>query len=151
MSRLGRIVAVAILASAVYAVPAHATQPEAQSIELNGQIASSSTVVGTWTAAGFVEDSGTYVETFRFAGETVHVEKVLVGSKGTIVLRAQAVIVWTDSCTVMFEAGSWQFAGGTGAYERLNGGGSPATASDSFGNLCTGEVQVRHTGRAHAD
>jgi hypothetical protein len=151
MNRFGRVVALMLLAAGVLAVTAQATKPEAQAIELSGHLTGPSTAAGSWTAAGYVDDAGTYEETFRFARETIHVEKVLVGSKGTIVLRVQAVAVWIDACSVIFRAGSWSIVGGTGAYERLKGGGAPAATTTSFGNVCTGEVQIGHAGQAHED
>jgi hypothetical protein len=151
MNRIGRVVALMILAIAILAVPAQASKPQAQAIEMVGQLTGPDTEVGTWTAAGFVNDAGTYTDTFRFAGESVHAEKVLVGSKGTIILRADAVVVWLDACIATFKAGSWKIIDGTGAYERLKGGGSPATTSNSFGDICTGEVQIAHAGQAHDD
>jgi hypothetical protein len=151
MNRFGQVVALMLLAAGALAVTAQASKPEAQTIQLTGQLTGPNTAAGTWTAAGFVDDAGTYEETFRFAGETIHVEKVLVGSKGTIVLRAQAVAVWIDACSVIFRAGSWSIVGGTGAYERLKGGGSAATTPTSFGDVCTGEVQIGHAGKVHED
>lgn len=151
MKKLGPFVALIALMTAAVAVPAHATQPSAQVLELTGQLTGPSTITGTWTGTGFVDDTGTYTETFRFAGETIHVEKVLVGSKGTIVFRVQTVVVWIDACTATFKAGSWQIVGGTGAYERLKGGGTPGTTSASWGNVCTGEIRVAHAGEVHQE
>jgi hypothetical protein len=151
MKGFGFILAVVLSTAAVIAVPADATTPQAQTLELTGHLTGPSTVAGTWTAAGFVDDAGSYTERFRFAGQTVHVEKVLVGSKGTFLLRAQAVAVWLDQCRVTFTAGSWQVVGGTGAYERLKAGGTPAATEDSFGDVCTGAVELTHVGQAHDD
>ena len=109
-------------------MPANATQPSAQVLELTGQLTGPSTITGTWTDRLRRRHRNVY-ETFRFAGETIHVEKVLVGSKGTIVFRVQTVVVWIDACTATFKAGSWQIVGGTGAYERLRG----ADAGDDVG------------------
>src|SRR3712207_7744215 len=67
----------------------------------------------------------------------------LFRSEGTIVLRVQAVVEWTSPCTATFTAGSWHIADGTGAYERLKGGGSPAAEPGSFGNVCTGQIVIR--------
>jgi hypothetical protein len=74
---------------------------------------------------------------------------VLVGSKGTIVLRVQGVVVWLSPCTATFKAGSWRIVDGTGAYARLKGGGSPAAVPGSFGDICTGAIQITHDGEAH--
>ena len=37
----------------------------------------------------------------------------------------------------------------TGAYEGLHAGGQPAAAAESFGNLVTGQVHIRHDGTGH--
>lgn len=137
------------IVAGVAASPAIATAPEAVTITVNGTIVGPSTVSGKFAATGAVADSGTYVETFRFAGSTVHVTKVLVGSKGTIVLTAQAVVVFTSPTTIEFHAGHWRFASGTDEYERLKGGGSPAVSASA--DLATGAVTGTHEGKAHYD
>ena len=151
MSRFGRVVAVTLFAAAALAVPAQATAPQAQTIEMAGHLTGPNTIAGTWAGAGFVDDAGTFTQTFRFAGETIHDEKVLVGSRGTIVIRVQAVVVWLSPCTATFKAGSWQIVDGTGAYERLKGGGTPATVPGSFGDICTGAIEITHAGKSHDD
>lgn len=151
---MNRVLTAAVLllcASAAVADAARATQPQTQSIEMTARLTGPNTTAGRWTGAGFVDDAGTYTETFRFAGRTIHAEKVLVGSRGTIVLEVQAVVVWLSPCTVAFEAGSWRVADGSGAYERLKGGGTPALTADSVGDVCTGAIHVTHSGEAHSD
>ena len=145
------LVALALPVTAALALPAAATRPQPQRIEMAGTLTGPSTAAGSWLATGFVTDSGTYTETFRFAGRTIHVEKVLVGSRGTIVLEGRGVVVWTSACTATFSAGSWRIVDGTGAYARLKGGGSPVTTPDSFGDVCTGVVRITHVGSAHSD
>jgi hypothetical protein len=135
----------------VAAAPAAATPPESQQFETIGHVTGPNTAAGTWAANGLVQATGTYTETFRFAGETIHGRKVLVGPAGTIVLEIRNIVVWLDPCTAHFKAGSWQIADATGAYARLKGGGEPGTTPDSFGNVCTGDVDVLHTGSAHYD
>ena len=151
MRRLVAAVAVLACAGSAFAAAAQATKPQKQAIEMAASLTGSNTAAGTWTGTGPVDDAGTYRETFRFPGETIHAEKVLLGSKGTIVLRVQARVVWLSPCTVAFEAGSWQVADGTGAYQRLKGGGTPALTADSSGNVCTGAIHVTHAGWAHDD
>jgi hypothetical protein len=68
---------------------------------------------------------------------------VLVGSKGTIVIKVEAVVVWLRPCTVAFEAGSWQIFDGSRAYERLKGGGAGARTADSLGDVCAGAIPSR--------
>jgi hypothetical protein len=150
---LARIVALVIpfAVAAVVALPAAATQPQAVRLVLNGHITGPSSIAGTWSATGAVTDTGTYTETFHFVGNTVHVEKVLVGSGGTIDLAARATVVWTSPCTATFTAGNWEMAGVSGAYKSLQGGGSPAATATSFGDVCTGAIHITHVGSAHFD
>lgn len=148
MSKLVRTLAVVVVALAA-AAPAGATQPQALAIETNGHLTGAGSAAGTWTAAGAIADAGTYTETFRFAGQTIHFQKVLVGSLGTIVIEGRGVLEWLSPCTVTFRAGSWRIVEGTGAYEGLTGGGTPATTPESFGDVCTGVVHVAHAGEAH--
>ena len=138
-----------VLMPAGLASPASATQPQPQRFRTVGVLTGPATASGTWTATGLVEATGTYTETFRFAGETIHAEKVLVGSGGTIVLSTRARVVWLDACTAQFRAGSWRISDATGVYAGLRGGGTPLATSTSFGDVCTGSVDVVHTGAAH--
>lgn len=153
MTRLVRILVFAIpfAAAAALALSAAATTPQALRIDMVGHLTGPSTAAGTWTSSGLVTDAGTYTETFRFAGDTIHGEKLLVGHGGTLVLRVQAVVAWIDACTATFKAGSWQIAGGTGGYQSFAGGGEPAAEPSSFGNVCTGQIRIAHAGRAHTE
>jgi hypothetical protein len=153
LQRFARIVAIVVpfAVVAILALPAAATQPQAVRLVLNGHITGPSSIAGTWSATGAVTDTGTYTETFHFVGNTVHVEKVLVGSGGTIDLAARATVVWTSPCTATFTVGNWQMAGVSGAYESLQGGGSPAATATSFGDVCTGAIRITHVGSAHFD
>ena len=148
---LWRRAVVAAVATLAVAAPAAATQPQATTFALDGHFTGPSTIAGTWTATGVVNDAGSYTETFRFAGETVHVEKLLTGSQGTIILRANAVVNWISACTATFRAGAWQITGRTGTYEGLTGGGAPAAEAAGYGDVCTGEIHLIHEGQAHID
>jgi hypothetical protein len=153
LQRVTQIIAVVVpfAVAAILALPAAATQPQAVQLVLNGHITGPSSIAGTWSATGAVTDSGTYTETFHFVGNTVHVEKVLVGSGGTIDLAARATVVWTSPCTATFAAGNWEMSGVSGAYTSLRGGGSPAATATSFGDVCTGAIRITHVGSAHFD
>ena len=142
---------VAVVATLMVAAPAAATQPQATTFALDGHFTGPNTIEGTWTATGVVNDAGSYTETFWFAGETVHVEKLLTGSRGTIILRVNTVVEWISPCTAIFRAGAWQIAGQTGTYERLTGGGTPAAEAAGYGDVCTGEIHLLHEGQAHID
>ncbi len=148
MFRTMHLLPAAVAAFAI-AAPAAATPPETQRFETIGVLTGPSSAAGSWTGAGVAAGSGTYTETFRFAGGSMHGRKVLVGAAGTIVLDFHALVVFRDACTATFVAGAWQVADATGAYEGLKGGGSPATTAESFGNVCTGSVDVEHEGQAH--
>jgi hypothetical protein len=143
------VLAAPVFGALALVAPAAATQPQRQQFETIGHLTGPSSAAGTWSGTGVAEGAGTYTETFRFAGRTLHGRKVLVSASGTIVLEDRAVVVWRDACTARFEAGSWHVSDATGAYEGLKGGGTPATTADSFGNVCTGEVDVVHQGSAH--
>ena len=67
-------------------------------------------------------------------------------------LPARLAVSWDKVVfDATFKAGSWQIVGGTGAYERLTGGGTPGTTAASWGNVCTGEVRIAHAGQVHQE
>jgi hypothetical protein len=147
MNRVTQTIALIVLTVAVVAVPAQATAPEPQILELTGVLTGPDSAAGTWSASGSVKDAGTFTQRFRFAGETVHDEKTLIGSQGTILLQVQAVVQFVSQCEARFTAGSWRIVGGTGAYAQLKGGGAPAATTASFANVCTGTLQITHAGQ----
>jgi hypothetical protein len=153
--RLGYTLAAAVLGVGVacvpLAAPASATQLQPQQFETIGNLTGPSTVAGTWTSTGVLNAAGTYTETFRFEGSTIHGLKVLTSADGTIVLDTRAVVVWLDECTATLGAGHWQIVDASGAYAGLKGGGSPNSTPESFGNVCTGSVDVIHSGAATID
>jgi hypothetical protein len=141
------VLAIVLLAGA--AVPASASPPESITIAMNGHLTGPSSAEGVYTVTGAVADSGTYTETFRFAGKTIHSVKTLTGVAGTATLEIRAVVVFLTPTTVTFKAGNWRLASGTGVYAELHAGGTPALTPDSFGDLATGVVHVTHEGQAH--
>jgi len=156
VKQLIALVVVSGIVAAGTAGMAVATPPQAVAIEMNGQFvptsATSGVVSGTWSAIGAVTDAGTYTETVEFLGHSIHVVKQLTGSQGTIVLEGQGVYdVVAGGTLAVFRAGSWRFAGGSGAYENLHGGGEPLATADSFGSFLTGQVHIVHVGEAHYD
>ena len=134
------------VAAFTLAAPASATQPQPQQFETIGQLTGPNTAAGAWTSAGVLVAAGTYTETVRFEGSSIHSQKVLVSADGTIVLDIRARVVWLDECTATFRAGNWHIARASGAYADLKGGGTPGTTLASFGNICTGSVDVVHSG-----
>ena len=149
-ARVG-IAMLAGVAAIALAVPltAGANAPEPVSIETHGVFTGPDSTAGTFTISGVVSDSGTYADTFRLAGETLHVVKTLSGSGGTITLAAQGVVRWTSPTTATFFAGHWRIVSGTGAYADLKGGGYPGASGTA--NFATGTVDVVHEGQVHAD
>ena len=135
-------------AALVLPVPAAAAPPQPQQFRTIGNLTGPTTASGTWTGTGLVETTGTYTETFRLAGETIHAEKVLNSAGGTIVIRTQGLLVLLDACTVTFGAGSWRISDATGAYAGLRGGGTPQGTSTSRANVCTASIDVVHAGAA---
>ena len=144
----------AVMALAI-APTATASPPKPVAFDLHGHLTSLSTTAGDWQANGAVRDAGTYTESFRFAGgsptmpRTIHLTKTLIGAKGTLHLRAEAVVIWQSPTLVTFKAGNWRITSGTGAYRHLHAGGTPAVTPESFGDLVTGLVHVEHVGQAH--
>jgi hypothetical protein len=124
---------------------AQATPPADVTFSLQGVINGPQTIAGTFTVSGAVSDSGTYTERFRFAGQTAHVTKVLVGGAGTIRIDARAVVVPTGPTTIGFAAGNWVVTGGTGAYAGLHAEGSSTGSAD----LASGAIEITHSGSAH--
>jgi hypothetical protein len=150
-----RCAIVLVLFALLAVVPAQASPPRPVTIDTNGHLTGPSTSAGSWQAHGAFNDSGTYTESFRFAGgsaampRTIHTEKTLVGADGTLHLRAEGVVIWLSPTLATFKAGNWRITSGTGAYLRLHAGGTPGVTADSFGDLVTGVVDVEHAGRAH--
>jgi hypothetical protein len=146
-----RIAVLAGVGALALAAPltAVASAPEPVRIETRGVFTGPDSTAGTFTISGAVSDSGTYRDTFRLAGTTLHVVKTLSGTGGTITLTAQGVVRWTSSTTATFFAGHWRFVSGTGAYADLKGGGSPGASGSA--NFATGAVDVVHEGWAKAD
>ncbi|HUG36206.1 MAG TPA: hypothetical protein VML54_04610 [Candidatus Limnocylindrales bacterium] len=125
---------------------AGAGAPEPVTIETHGVFTGPSSTSGTFTISGVVSDSGTYADTFRLTGQTLHVVKTLSGSGGTITLTAQGVVRWTSPTTATFFAGHWRVASATGAYADLKGGGYPGASGTA--DFSTGTVDVVHEGSA---
>jgi hypothetical protein len=146
LSTVATALAVAALAL-LAAAPSAASAPGSIRIDLNGVVTGPDSFQGTFVASGVVNDSGTYEGTFRFAGRTIHVVKTLIGTKGTITLKSQAVVIPTSPTTISFEGGSWVIISGTGAYSDLHAIGTPAAASGASADLVTGAIKETHEGQ----
>jgi hypothetical protein len=144
--RCGIIAALFALATAS---AASASPPQPVTLDLHGHFTGPNTIEGSWDANGAFADSGSYTESFRLAGRTVYTRKVLVGSAGTLRLRAEAVVNWLTPTFATFNAGNWRIMSGTGAYEHLHAGGTPGVTSDTFADLASGIVHMLHVGEAH--
>jgi hypothetical protein len=140
------LLAALLTASLVAALPATAGAPVHVSVVMHGGLTGPDSVAGTYTVSGGFEDEGTYVETFRFAGNSIHGVKTLSGRDGTIILVAEAVVRWTSPTQVELFAGHWRFESGTGAYADLRGGGFPGVIGSA--DLAAGTVEVIHDGWA---
>jgi hypothetical protein len=149
MTKLLWVAAVTVTALAA-ALPAVAKQPHAKAItiETHGTITSGTTVEGTWVATGAIEDGGTYTETYEVVGTEITAQKVLVGSRGTIVLEGRGTVAF-EGCEARFSGGKWWIAEGVGAYTKLHGGGKPIATPESTGNVCTGATDVTHAGKVN--
>jgi hypothetical protein len=139
------VVALAVVGAALLAaLPAAASAPQAVSIVMRGALTGADSAAGTDSISGDFEDSGTYVETFRFAGTSIHGVKTLTGRNGTITLVAEAVVRWESPTRAVLFAGHWRFESGTGAYATIQGGGVPGVLGSA--DLAAGIVHVRHEG-----
>ena len=125
---------------------ATASAPEPVTIAMHGVLTGPDSVAGTFTVSGAFSDAGTYVETYRFAGNTIHGVKTLSGSYGTITLVVQAVVRWTSPTRAELFAGQWRLESGTGAYANVHGEGSPGATGSA--DLAAGTVDVVHEGLA---
>jgi hypothetical protein len=140
----------AVLGSALLAaLPATAGAPEPVTVIMHGVLTGPGTVDGTYSVSGAVEDSGTYVETYRFAGRSIHGVKTLTGRNGTVTLVADAVVRWTSPTRAELFAGHWRFESGTGAYAGIRGGGVPGAIGSA--DLVSGTVDVVHEGWVSTD
>jgi hypothetical protein len=146
---------VGAISGAGLAAPTVASPPKPVTLDLHGHLTGPDTAAGVWQASGAISDSGTYTETFRFAGgsptmpRTIHTLQTLVGADGTLQLRAEAVVVWQSPTLATFKGGNWRITAGSGAYQGLHAGGTPGVTPGSFGDLATGEVHAVHIGQAH--
>jgi hypothetical protein len=137
-------VAVVLGVALLAALPAGASAPQPVSIVMHGSLTGPDSAAGTYSISGAFEDSGTYVETFRFAGASIHGVKTLTGQHGTITLAAEAVVRWESPTRAVLFAGHWRFESGTGAYAAIQGGGYPGVIGSA--DLVAGTVDVRHEG-----
>jgi hypothetical protein len=144
-----RIAVFGVVGAFALAAPlAGASAPEPVTIATQGTFTGPNSTAGTFTISGAVSDSGTYVDTFRLAGQTLHLVKTLTGGDGSITLSAQGVVRFTSPTTATFVAGHWRIVSGTGAYADLKGGGTPGASGTA--DFAAGTVTVVHEGSARA-
>jgi hypothetical protein len=139
-----RAVVVCAVLALLAAMPAAASAPQPVRVVMHGALTGPDSAAGTYSISGAFEDSGTYVETFRFAGASIHGVKALTGRNGTITLVAEAVVRWESATDATLFAGHWRFESGTGAYAEIHGGGFPGVIGSA--DLAAGTVDVRHDG-----
>ena len=141
---LGCMVAAAAPAGAT-AATGHSRVPV--KIEMLAQLTGPDMSAGTFTSrVGRVKDSGTYTETFTIVDGVIDAEKVLTGSRGTIVMHVRGFVDNPTPTTVAFRGGRWRFVSGTGTYCGLEGGGRPGAIGGA--DLATGAIEVSHRGTA---
>jgi hypothetical protein len=116
------------------------------SVGMRGQLTSETSADGTFELSGAFTDQGTYHEDFRIADGQIEATKTFTGAQGTFVLDIHAGVTTIGETRVEFAGGSWHFESGTGAYAGVRGGGDPAVTPESFGDLVTGDVRIRHSG-----
>lgn len=144
MHRIALALVIGVAALAV--LPAAAgSAPQDVTIVIQQHFTGPDTLAGTFVASGAIADSGSYVETFRLAGRTVHGVKTLTGRDGTITLQSQGVLVPTGETTAEIVHGRWVILSGAGAYAELQGEGDVSVSVD----FAQGSGVATHTGQVH--
>jgi hypothetical protein len=149
MNRACVLLALCGVAALLAATPVSATGGGKKSpvrIETHGALTSPTTAAGVFVISGAVSDSGTYTDSFRLVGDTIHVTKTLSGTRGSITLSAKGIVQPTSPTTATFVGGRWRITSGTGEYAKLSGGGRPGAIGSV--NFATGSVDVVHEGKA---
>jgi hypothetical protein len=93
----------------------------------------------TWSAAGAIVDGGTFADDPAFFGGrslTLHVDRTLVGTEGTLTLRGDVRLIPTDDPDVIAVTGRWNTLSGTERYATTYGSGP---ISETF-NVAEGTV-----------
>jgi hypothetical protein len=141
-ARFAVLMFVTALLMGAFASTGAATPP--QPVTFSDQIGDG--FVGTWSATGVVNDSGSLVEpSVRFVGNgEIHVVREMTGSSGTITMRFQSKVTSVVGDVVTFE-GQWVIVSGTGLYANLHGQG------ERTATLAGGVITETLTGQAHFD
>jgi hypothetical protein len=112
------------------------------------------TQMGTFTAAGAINDSGAATATFRVVPTkdgcgTLTGPHTYVGSSGTITVFTKGVLCPYPPPTPprSFATGTWRVIAGSGAYTGLRGRGRVIATAD-FG---TGEITIAREGEVERD
>lgn len=140
-----------LLVSMLFAIPApvQATKP----VELNFDgylwFTGDDSAEGCFWSDGLFEDGGSWSEVFFITknGKTIHGVKTLEAEYGTIILKFQAALSVNEETGLLAADGQYTIISGTGAYEKLHGGGVSAATID----LKNGMIYATYTGTGHFD
>lgn len=131
--------------------PVQATAPETLQIHVAMSMTGSASAAGTFWTEGLFADSGMDIgdasETFFIDEDTIHGVKTLIGDNGTILLKFQARLTWTETGGVA--NGQFTILSGTGVYEKLHGQGSTVAILDMTAIPPT--LTATYEGQAHFD
>jgi hypothetical protein len=128
------------------ASPAAASKPDDLAISLDLYFTGPDTAAGTFTASGVVNDSGSVIQQFTFAGHTAHGLKTLESSKGSILIRFDVRMSPSGPTTAVAE-GRFVVLSGTGEYANLRAVGSTFIEAD----FVTGTLTGSYAGTGHYD
>jgi hypothetical protein len=154
MSRgLGLVASAAALAALFAAVPLAANGHAAKRIVITERntATSATTQVGTFVAAGAVNDAGSVTATFSVVPSShpgvglLTGTHVLTGSSGTITVETRAKVIPFPPPTPprALATGKWRVVSGTGSYAGLRGGGKIAATAD----FTNGEITIAREGK----
>lgn len=111
-------------------------QPRAVTIELiiTSQ-AADGTFIGTFTAHGGIETSGTFAMEAHFSsdGHFAHCSQTFKASRGTFTA--------ISDCEFFHNTGTWYLIGGTGRYKHLQGNGKLIMTAGGFVESWSGKVR----------
>lgn len=120
-----------------------------QAISFSFQATSPTTLVGTYTLSGVLNESGAAEATVgqRQTGDGVIVlysEKILHLAAGDIHLFVEGPATFTGETSIA-QSGKWRLTGGTGAYSDIKGHGKAAIVGD----VSTGEFTGAYQGKVN--
>lgn len=114
------------------------------SISVDMNFAGQTSAEGTFKASGSINDGGATTETFQIAadGKSVEGTKILIGSRGEVVIRFKGRLMPVEGTSRVDVSGTWEVVSGTQAYNGIAGGGQVSTTID----LAEGTLHADYTG-----